>query len=248
MPHAVIVVGNERRYVDKSADFARYLHASVGCRRVDVIRGAYLQPKELERRLQRGIRRAEGQPLLVAYFGHGHEDHWGYALEHQRKHVHFGFERLAALLSAHAGPMAVINDTCHADGLRPFLEKAGLSERCMLIAACAAEDVSYGVLTKEVVARWKQGEAFEPIVERETVATIDMTPYVPPWHVRLGRWWMNARIRLGNLFRSKRTRRPTYIFVNFPPNGWADHEETVAVRTIGLRWGAALDHLFFPKP
>ena len=247
MPHAVIVVGNERRYIDTSAALARYVHAKAGGS-VDVIRGAYLHPDQLETRLRRGIRRAAGKPLMLAYFGHGHPDHWSYALEHQRKHVHFRFERLAALLTAHAGPVAVIADTCHADGLRPFLEKAGLAERCMLIAACPAEDVSYGGLAEEVVRCWKRGEAFETITERESVCEIDMTHYEPPWHVRLGRWWTNARIRLGNLFRSKRKRRPTYIFMNSPPNGWARHVERERIRTIGLRWGAELDHLFFPKP
>lgn len=247
MPHAIIVVGNERRYADTSGAFARYLHEKAGCR-IDMIRAAHLKPGELEARIRRGIRRAAGKPLLLAYFGHGHEDHWAYALEQRGSYLHLPFGKLAEMLAAHAGPTAVIADTCHADGLRPFLEKAGLSERCMLIAACATEDVSYGGLAAEVAERWGASEAFETLVERESIWEIDMTPYVPPWHVRLGRWWTNARIRLGNTFRSERKRRPTYIFMNSPPNGWAKHVERERIRTIGLRWGAALDHLFFPKP
>ena len=111
-----------------------------------------------------------------------------------------------------------------------------------------AEDVTFQGTGREVEAQWTEGKVFETVVEEEMVCSIDMTPYVPPLHVRIGRWWKNARVRLRNMFRPKRDRKPTYIFVNSPPNGWAKHKETVTVTTYGLRWGAELDHLFFPKP
>jgi hypothetical protein len=77
---------------------------------------------------------------------------------------------------------------------------------------------------------------------------IDMTPYVPPMSERVARRRKNAVIRLKNLLRPKKARKVTFIYVNSPPNGWAKHVEEVSERVTGLRWGADLDHHFFPKP
>lgn len=244
--HAVIVVGNERRFVDDANALARYLRTEAGCA-VATLRGAYRTPDQLHASLRRAIRKARGKPLLVAYFGHGMRDHWSYALEHQRKPLAYPFKRLAALLAEHGGPMAIVNDTCHADGLRPFLEKAGVASRCLLIAACPAEDVSYGGLTAEVMARWARREVFEPIHERDELCIIEDFRYVPPFKTRARDFVADLLIRLRNLFRPRKRRVPPPIRLHFPPNGWGTRTE-VTESVIGVRWGSTLDHLFFPKP
>ena len=250
MTHAIIIVGNERRFMGAARPFAAYLRTKARCGRVTVITGAYKTPDELDAAVRSALGRAsDDEPVLVAYFGHGVDGAWSFALEHQEKPLRLPYEKLAETLSRHDGPLVVLNDCCHAASLVPHLEKAGVRpDRCLLISACGAKEITIPGTAKEVETQWIEGKVFEPVVEREQICKIDMTPYEPPMHVRAGRAWKNARIRLGNMFRPKRVRRPTYIFVNSPPNGWAKHEESVTVRAFGLRWGATLDYLFFPKP
>jgi len=246
MPHAIIVVGNERRFAEEARAFAGYLRERAGCERVSVLEGAYLAPKELEARLRDAIGAIpREEPALIAYFGHGAKGAWSYALEHQKRYLSFGYAELAAELARHHGPLVIVNDCCHAESLAPHLERAGIGpDRCLLISACRADDVIGPGTGKEVAAEWSESRVFETI--REQVCEIDMRPYTPPLSVRAGRRWKNARIRLRNMFLSKRASRPTYLFVNSPPNGWAQHRETF--KLTGLRWGAELDHHFFPKP
>lgn len=250
MPHAIIVVGHERRFMSAARPFARYLRERARCERVTVIRGAYLTPKELGASLRGAIKQVPpNEAVLLAYFGHGSQDAWGFALEHQEKTLRFPYRTLAETLARHSGRIVIINDCCHAESLLPRLKEAGItSDRCLLISACKAEDVTVPGTAKEVESQWGDSMVFETVVERMTVCEIDMTPYVPPVSVRLGRRWKNAVIRMGNMLRPKKIRRPTYIFVNSPPNGWAKHREEIITTVFGLRWGAALDHHFFPKP
>lgn len=250
MPHAIIVVGNERRFIDASRPFARHLRKKARCERVSVLRAAYSTPAELIARLRAAIGMVpRGEVLLVAYFGHGQKGSWGFALEHQEKYLHLDYATLAKTLARHPGPLAILNDCCHAESLAPHLKKAGIGEdRCLLISACKTEETAIPGTGAEVLSQWNAREVFEPIAESSTTCLIDMTPYVPPIGVRVRRWWMNALIRLRNRFRPAKARQPTYIFVNSPPNGWAKHVEETEHRTIGRRWGATLDHHFFPKP
>src|SRR5204863_9145440 len=141
----------------------------------------------------------------------------------------------------HQGPLVILNDCCHAESFLPHLEKAGIAaDRCLLLSTCTTSEVTIPGTGREVEAQWSEGKVFQTVVDEEMTCSIDMTPYVPPLHVRAGRQWKNARIRLGNMLRSKRARRPTFIFVNSPPNGWAKHEEKVTIHTFGLRWVATL--------
>ena len=247
MSHAIIVIGNEPRHVDAALEFVRYLREDVGCP-VGVIHVAFLATDELRSRLRREVRRANGEPLLVVYFGHGMPDHWSYVLERRHLATRFPFKALAEVLAKHDGPIAVINDTCHAEGLKPHLERAGLADRCMLISACASEEVSYGGLGKEVVDRWREDEPFETIAQRETLCIIDKLRCAPTLRERMAVRWRNAKIRARNFFRPAHLRQPHILRLFSPPNGWGVREE-ITERTIGLRWGATLDHHFFPpKP
>lgn len=250
MSHAIIVVGNERRFMEAARPFARYLRTQARCARVTVIKGAYLTPKELGASLRGALKLAPADgAVLVAYFGHGLKGAWGFALEHQEKTLRLEYAVLATTLAAHPGPLAILNDCCHAESLLPHLQKAGVTaDRCLLISASKAEDVIVPGTGKEVQAQWAEGKIFETVVETETLCEVDMRPYVPPLGVRAGRRWKNAVIRLGNMLRPKAVRRPTYLFVNSPPNGWAQHRETVTTTLFGHRWGAPLDHHFFPIP
>ena len=248
-PHAIVVVGNERRFMGAARPFVRYLRTKVGAR-VSVIKGAYLAPDELKAALQGAVTSApKDAPLLVAYLGHGIDGAWSYALEHQDKPLRLPYAKVAETLARHDGPLVVLNDCCHAASIVPHLEKAGVTpERCLVLSASKAEDVTVPGTAEEVEKQWAEGRVFETVVDTTTVCEIDMTPYVPPIPIRMGRRFKNARIRLGNLLLPKPQRRPTIIYVDSPPNGWAKHKETVTTYTFGLRWGAELDAHFFPKP
>lgn len=245
MSHAVIVVGNEPRFMRDARAFARYLREQARCARVSVIRGANLFPAELDGALDGALRAVpRDEPLLLAYFGHGHRDGWGYALEHQEKYFLFPYEALAAKLGDRRGPLVVLNDCCHAESIVPRLEGVGVTpDRCLVISACAADEVIGPGTGEEVVKAWSDARDFMTI--KDEIHEVDMTPYEPPMHVRAGRRWKNARVRLRNMFLPRRAGKPAFIFVNSPPNGWAKHRVTVT--TMGLRWGASLDRLFFPK-
>src|SRR5512135_2273910 len=174
MSHAIIVVGNERRFVAEARAFARYLGERARCERVSVLEGAYLAPDELEARLRGAIGDVpRDDAALVAYFGHGARGAWSYALEHQEKYLCFGYARLAAALARHPGPLVIVNDCCHAESLAPHLERAGISpDRCLLISACRADEVIGPGTASEVVAEWSEGRIFETI--REERSEIDM--------------------------------------------------------------------------
>lgn len=249
MPHAIVVVGNERRFIDETRHFVRHLRKYSCCARITVLRGAYHAPEELDRRLRRSMRAVPAEDvLLVAYFGHGNKGSWGYALENQGKYLEYGYPMLAKALARHPGPTVILNDCCHSESLQPHLEQAGFTaERCLLISSCGTDELCHAGAGTEVLDQWRMGTVFTPIFERTVTSVIDMTPYTPPLSERFARWRKNAGIRLSNLFKPKRFRRPTYLFMNSPPNGWADHHDEIEERTIGRRWGAELDHHFFPR-
>lgn len=249
MPHAVIVVGNERRFIDNVRAFAAHLRsASAAFARIATIRGAYLTPKQLRAQLRREISLVpKDDALVIAYFGHGIDGAWSYALEHQRKPLQLSYRELAADLARHPGPLAILNDCCHAASLETRLEQTGIpKERCMLISACAADAVSTGA-SPDVLAQWRDGKTFEPVHDREEITVFDKWHYTPTLRERAGLWWHNAKIRFRNLFRSRRRKQPTAIRLFSPPNGWGMRQE-IREQTIGRRWGTAFDHLFFPRP
>jgi hypothetical protein len=248
-PYAIVVVGNERRFMGAARPFVRYLRTKVGAR-VSVIRGAYLAPDELSAALKGAIGVVpRDAPLLVAYLGHGLNGAWSFALEHQEKSLRLPYEQVAETLARHPGPLVVLNDCCHAESIVPHLEKAGITpDRCLVLSASKAEDVTIPGTAEEVEKQWAEGKVFETVIDSTTLYEIDMTPYVPPLPIRMGRRWKNAKIRLRNMLIKKGPREPTKIYVNSPPNGWAKHRETVTTYNFGLRWGAELDAPFLPKP
>jgi hypothetical protein len=251
MPQAIIVIGNERRFMDAARPLIQYLRKKARFEHVSIVRGAYLTPAELKNKLRRAIRRVPNQDMLfLAYFGHGLKDWWVYALESQSRGLHFDYPTLAEILAAHSGQLTILNDCCHAESLTPHLQKMGINRnRCLLISACKSGETTIPGTGGEVLIQWERREVFCPNPVRETICHIGEIPYAPPFRICLRDWWQNARIKIRNALVKRENRRPTIIRLHSAPQTgpYACREEIVE-RTVGVRWGATLDHYFFPKP
>lgn len=164
MSRAVIVVGNELRFLRNARHLAKHVRG-LG-HHVRILRAAYKTPDELARSLWNQFALARGRPLLLAYFGHGIQMGWAHALEDGANHVLLLYNRLLAMIEHHNHSLLIINECCHAGALGGRLYEAGIDPtRVGVIAASPSAEVSKPGTANRVVQAWSSGLAYRPIWE-----------------------------------------------------------------------------------
>lgn len=228
MPRAIIVVGNELRFLRASETFKSYL-ISIGVDPIRTIRAAYRNADQLEKELAFQLLVATGEPLLLAYFGHGLKAGWAHAMESPIESICLCYDRLALILVKREAPTLLVNECCFAGAIIPAIEAVGADhKRTSIIAASPADQSSYPGMTDRVLASWQAGRIHDPVMEN--AASFPK----PSWRIRLRAWWFRRKSSLKARLFPKR--------YPLPPTPQAP----IPVREV--RWGAPLDHLFFKKP
>ncbi|HTK04924.1 MAG TPA: hypothetical protein VL500_05030 [Candidatus Eisenbacteria bacterium] len=228
MPRAVIVVGNELRFLRAAENFKAYL-ISIGTDPIRVIRAAYRSADQLERELSFQMLVAVGQPLLLAYFGHGLRAGWAHAMESPAESICLGYDRLGPMLAKRKAPTVFVNECCYAAAVIAAVEEAGADpSRLSIIAASPANQTSYPGMADRLLESWRAGRVHAPFMET--------TPLFPKtsWLVWLRMWWFRRKQGLKARLFPKRYPLPP------PP--------PTRTPVCEVRWGAPLDHLFFKKP
>lgn len=228
MPRAIIVVGNELRFLRAAEKFRDYL-VSIGIDPIRVIRAAYRSADQLERELSFQVLVATREPLLLAYFGHGLPAGWAHAMESPVESICLGYDRLGPILAKRQASTLLINECCYAAAVIEAVEAASAEPaRLAILAASPADQSSYPGMADRVLESWRSGKVHEPFMET--------TPLFPEfsWRARLRIWWFHRKAGLkARLFPRRFPLKPP------PPS---------AVPVCEVRWGSPLDHLFFKKP
>lgn len=228
MPRAVIVVGNELRFLRAAEQFKDYL-VSAGVDPIRVIRAAYRSADQLERELSFQVLIATGEPLLLAYFGHGLRAGWAHAMESPAESICLGYDRLGPMLAKRQAPTVFVNECCYAAAIMAAAEEAGADPaQLSIIAASAADQTSYPGMADRLQESWRAGRVHEPFMET--------TPLFPEtsWQVKLRMWWFRRKASLkARLFPKRYPLQPP------PPT---------RIPVCEVRWGDPLDRLFFKKP
>lgn len=76
MPQALLIAGDSKRHLLGLLALRNYLQHEAGVKDVCLIRGAYLDKRELELVLGPLLSMETDDPLLLAYHGHGGKDGW----------------------------------------------------------------------------------------------------------------------------------------------------------------------------
>src|SRR5512135_2467013 len=151
MPRAIIVVGNELRFLRAAETFRAYL-ISIGVDPIRVIRAPYRSADQLEKDLSFQMLIATGEPLLLAYFGHGLKAGWAHAMESPVESICLGYDRLGPILAKRAEPTLFINECCYAAAVIEAVEAASADPtRLAIIAASPADQSSYPGMADRVL-------------------------------------------------------------------------------------------------
>lgn len=246
---ALLIVGNELRFLTEALELQDYL-AGIGCR-TKIVKTAYMKPETLERKLRNFVRASSDRPALVAYLGHGLREGWapsGYPA--------FPYRRIVRALEGRRGPTLLFNDCCFAHAAASAMEEAGLDpRRWSLISASGSERTSFQGLVERVLDSWDAGRPYAPTRQPDerppqALVFVDRTPL----RIRLADLWSGWKRAVGNLFR--RMKRPRVVTVRL---AYCENDvrkkvmngETLVSPAYDVddrRWGAELDHHFFPEP
>lgn len=228
MPRAIIVVGNELRFLRAAERFRNYL-ISIGVDPIRVIRAAYRGADQLENELSLQLLIASGEPLFLGYFGHGLRGGWAHAMESPIESICLDYARLAPLLAKRQAPTLFLNECCFAGAITAPLEAVGADPKLLsIIAASPAEQTSYPGMADRVLESWKKHRIHEPFMEK--------APLFPKLSLyrRLRVWWYRRLASLKARISPKR-----FPLLPLPP---------AQIPACEVRWGRPLDEIFFPKP
>ncbi len=178
----LLVAGSESHFMSRIMELATYL-ASIGCN-VEVLES----PVSFFHYLKKAIREtARDQPFFLAYVGHGNEFGWEDGV---------CYLRLAWNLRKVPGDLIVLNDTCYASSLVPYLERMRKPSNTSFLSNWDADEETFGGnAIQDALHYWP---------ERLTVEDVVADHY-------------------------------------YSPESGEEYEVPIQ-----LRWGARLDHHFFP--
>lgn len=166
MTRALILVHPELSFSDQAKELERYLRDEVGLRRHAVCRQqcCEMEPDDLAWTIDMHSAKANRQPLLLAYFGHGYPDGWSYGYRSKDVPLQISYDQVGAALRGHRGPLLVINECCYAGKIQDQLTWIGGDRVPVgLLAACGAEEPAYGDMARDILAFWRASKPYAPV-------------------------------------------------------------------------------------
>ncbi|HXV27194.1 MAG TPA: hypothetical protein VD862_04195 [Candidatus Paceibacterota bacterium] len=226
MAKALVIVLHERRFFHEAKLFVRYLRDSarvpVSVRTVRDGRSAVTRGHITE-----FLTGDDGTVRLLAYFGHGEAGRW---VTTPGETV-LRFSDLSDLLESAGGPTLIVNDSCFADTLGFTLDvrNADASRHGVINASGFSEIAWLDILSELLCSRWDRGL---PMIQG---TAFNWGSEYTLWHPEEVRtFWSPLRDALSY----------AQTWLRSAAAGW--RREKVLQQTI-TRWGAVLDHHFYPK-
>ena len=162
MQSALIITGHERCFFEQVRALADFLKRECQQRYVAEADAWCRTPDDLQGLIAFHAARAQRQPFLLAYLGHGWHDGWYYGKQHRKEWLMLTYDWLEALLKKREGPTLVLNDTCRAGSLAQRVRDWNEPHETCVIAATSPKGCAYGQLTPDVIKSWFIGDTYEP--------------------------------------------------------------------------------------
>ena len=168
MLSAMVVMGHHYCFKERGDELVRYLRHECRMRYVVGVNAGDRSPDSLKSAIGFHALRAERQPFLLAYVGHGWDDGWYYGKVDKRTWMMVAYDWLVDLLRQRNGPTIILNDTCRSASLTERLAPVPEIDACV-INASTPKGFAYGHLTSDVIESWRKGDAYAP--KRRTYRT-----------------------------------------------------------------------------
>ncbi len=247
MVNAILIAGNGRRFLDDIRAMRGYLQKHVEIRERLVFKAAYASASELLEWFEGAIGRlaVKDIPLLLMYAGHGGKTGW-WANDTDEA----GYQTLAPLFKLYRGPIVFINMCCYGLSVKIYLEKCGLAGDRLGVIGSASEDEEGSTFAEYLIDDWRARRSFipgRPIPLIREVLGLEVL--ASPEEQKRAELRSRALSRLHTKFpKDFPCAEYETIFgwretVTRIPAGEISHPHTRKCR----RWGAELDHYFFPK-
>lgn len=151
---AILICGNEHRFVAELAEFRRYLRDEVGIKDITFLRANkfFHQLQLIFLLLKKAI--PSGQ-LLVVYSGHGSGTRWQSS---------FAYRDLCLLISKSPNQVFLLDSSCHSGTILPILEASEVSpQKVGVITASLPEEKSYGNEFLDALKKcWRDHRVYTP--------------------------------------------------------------------------------------
>lgn len=237
---AILVVGDEKMFLKSAKQFSQFLQTVVRIEKIHLIEADEFTPKQLIEELEKIIKiLPPKEPLLLVYEGHGGKKGWYY-----NKTTYLPYAWLADTLCNCLSPIIFINACCYSMSVKKFLQGKIPEERISLITIALENRVGYDGLLQVLMNIWGKSTYFEPLSKiHETYKVANLNGGVIGGTRAI---WKHRLSKFLNNFLPYRPITPLY-FINPIPGVPEEDDEEKPFYSEGYRWGAKLDHYFFPK-
>ncbi len=248
MTKALLVIGAGVRFLDTALEFRDFLKNEAGVDTIELSKPAYSSPFELRMSISAFL--TETNPddvILLGYCGHGSQIGWAYSSDGEQ----MLFKLLVEIIGSLPNRVLVVSECCYSYNLIKLMITNGVpADRCGVIAS--GHGIHGNCLTDWMLIAWRQGKNYQPISGVERIQLVADAPRAS-LRGRIYERWLRIRSRLHDI---------GFSFLKEPAYGGCIHDLD-AFRTVPLsartyrpddpsnpfpvRWGADLDHFFFPK-
>lgn len=168
MARAVLIAGNEQRFLREITCFREMLLTKTYVTQATILRTAYDTPADFRRKLSAALRKTHQEPLLLVFSGHGCSFGWGLS-----GNLLFDYSQLIPmLLDRYPAPFLLLNDCCYAAGVTECLDRSAVAVTSAgVIAACRRGETTEGGLLWRITLDWGRMTAFDP--DRYTVEYVE---------------------------------------------------------------------------
>ena len=221
MRRALLLAGNAKRFLDEAREAAETL-TKWEVEEIAVIPVGYSGEDEVCSVVTDFVLSGQDtEILLIAYMGHGGP--LGWTLDDSEL---VPYHRLVPILDQSFKQMIILNGACHSGALINIARERGkLSERALIIAGSAADQVADNYTVRKVLSAWGRKRQYRPRMHRIPIVALSL----PPIEI--------------SCTDEPEDEIPTVGSCYFT-------EEIVGIRKVPpreIRWGAPLEHYFFPE-
>lgn len=246
MRRAILLAGSESRYSKNIGELRRYLVEESGIYCISTIDANEVGNEAFLNRFVHAISNIGNEPTLILYNGHGLPDGWYY-----KPNTCFSYEQIVDILSSVRAPLMIINDCCHSHAIAEHLKMRRWHSPIGLISASPFDQTSSS-FNDQVSDSWGRYKAFDPkdytqeIIYIGSITSLERKEKIIETSKK--KILLHKISKLLHFFDSG---FPIYLLKTRITVGGDDEESEEETTKIVIkerpRWGAELDHYFFPQ-
>ncbi|WKZ28744.1 MAG: hypothetical protein QY323_04390 [Patescibacteria group bacterium] len=162
MKSAMVIMGHHSCFSAPGRSLIDFLKRVCRIRYVVGILAAHRDADDLRSVIAIHATRAERQPFLLAYIGHGWDDGWYYGKVNKKVWHTLGYDGLERILKERRGPTLVLNDTCRSGSLVERVRAWKEPHEASVIAATSPKGTAMGEMTVDLIKSWREHKTYEP--------------------------------------------------------------------------------------